>query len=291
MSPGTLARPGPVEVEADLCVELRGPDGAVARGHLTGRGSRLTFEVDDPGVFAGPGDVPVVRAAAEAMAARGIAVRVVHDGVHLVTLGAVSAPWWQRRATGSRRIRVVSWRGAWTSLRSRAVRRGAVLPGAESLPPPTLLPLAPTFRRRPRRLVTTTHDGHGTGSPRLVLEKADLWAGERQPLFWLTGVETWIGSDPSCDVVLPGLAPRHVVVEHDDADEYVVRSCGPEARVHGVVVRGRQVLRTGARLDVGSHSLVFSREEHADHGRPFAGRVGGEAGRQRRQPPRSPTPA
>jgi hypothetical protein len=134
--------------------------------------------------------------------------------------------------------------------------------------------------------VTTTHDPYGAGSPRLVLEKRDLWAGERQPVFWLTGQETWIGSDPSCDVVLPGLDPRHAVVVHDDADEYVVRNCGPQARVHGAVVLTHQILRTGARLDLGPHSLSFYREEYADHGRPFAGRVGGEAGHQRRQPSR-----
>jgi hypothetical protein len=32
--------------------------------------------------------------------------------------------------------------------------------------------------------------------------------------------------------------------------------------------------------------LTFVREEYADHGRPYGGRIGGELGRQRRQPSR-----
>jgi hypothetical protein len=57
-----------------------------------------------------------------------------------------------------------------------------------------------------------------------------------------------------------------------------------------VKVNGRPVtealLRTGARVDVGGHHLAFVREEYADHGRPFGGRIGGELGYQRPQPPR-----
>jgi hypothetical protein len=275
-----------VEVSADLSVELSGADGETARARLRGTHSELTLDIDNPGLFAGTGDAPMVRAAAEELADRGIRVRVVHDGVHLVTIGAVSAPWWQRRATGSRRIKMGSWRGAWTSLRSRAGGTSAVLPSAESLPPPTMFPLAPTFARRRRRRPTTTHDPHRSGSPRLVVEKADLWPGERQQVFWLQHVETTIGSDPACDVVLPGLAPHHSSVLHTDSDEYVLTNLGPEVRVHGAVVTGSATLRTGARVDLGEHALAFAREEYADHGRPFGGRVGGEAGRQRPQPPR-----
>ena len=275
-----------VEVTADLSVDLSGADGEVAHGHLTGTHSRLTLDIDHPSIFAGSGDAPMVQAAAEGLALRGISVRVVHDGVHLVTIGAVSAPWWQRRATGSRRIKVGSWRGIWASLRSRAANRTAVLPNAESLPPPTMFPLVPTFARSPRRTPTTTHGPHRSGSPRLVVEKADLWEGEGQQVFWLEGVETTIGSDPGCDVVLPGLDPHHASVLHTDTDEYVLTNLGPETRVHGAVVTGSATLRTGARVDLGEHSLAYAREEYADHGRPFGGRIGGEAGRQRPQPPR-----
>ena len=55
--------------------------------------------------------------------------------------------------------------------------------------------------------------------------------------------------------------------------------------MHGAVV-DQQILRTGTRVELGGHRLVFFREEYADHGRPHGGRIGGEAGRQLPQPPR-----
>lgn len=274
-------------VGADLTFELDGPEGVSVHGRLHGQDNRLVLDVDHPEVFAGRGDAATVRGAAELLAARGVRVRVVHAGVHLITLGAVSAPWWQRRATGTRHIRLGSWRGTWTSLRARSGDRSAVLPGPEALPPTTLLPLLPTFARRPRRRATTTHDHHGGGAPRLVLEKQVVWPGERQPVFWLEESETVIGSEATCGVCLPGLRARHAVVRHTDEDEYVLASGGPEVRVHGALVggvSGETVLRTGARIDVGGHQLSFYREEYADHGRPFGGRVGGEAGHQRPHP-------
>jgi hypothetical protein len=275
-----------LDLSADLSFRVAAGDGETATGRLSGIHGRLTLDIDNPGLFAGSGDSAAVRGAADQLAAQGVSVQVVHDGVHLVTIGAVSAPWWQRRATGSRRIRIGSWRGAWTSLRSRAAGQGAVLPGPESLPPPTMLPLTPTFARHPRRRVTTTHTPHGAGSPRLVLKKEDMWDGERQPVFWLGDPFTTIGSSSFCDVVLPGIEPLHAVVVHDDLDEYLIENCGPETRVHGRVVEDSTTLRTGARIDLGPHSLSYFREEYADHGRPYGGREGGEIGHQRSQPPR-----
>ncbi len=75
------------------------------------------------------------------------------------------------------------------------------------------------------------------------------------------------------------------MLRHDEDDEWVVESLAGVTRVHGAPVI-RQVLRTGARVTLGDHQLAYFREEHADHGRPFGGRVGGELGHQRSQPPR-----
>jgi hypothetical protein len=275
------------EVSADLRVVLAASGGRSAHARVTGTGNRLTLEVDRPELFSGARDASTVRDAAQVLADRDIAVRVVRDGVHLVTVGAVRAPWWQRRATGSVHIRVGSWRGAWTSLRARVADQEAVLPGAGALPPPTMLPIVPTFRRR--RRVTTTH-APGTGSPRLVLTKQAVWEGERQPVFWIRGGETTIGSAAGCDVVLPGLEELHATVVRDPHDELVlVPMPGSEVRVHGAVVRDRQVLRTGSRIGIGPHTLTYFREEYADHGRPYGGREGGEVGIQRPQP--APRPA
>lgn len=271
-------------VSADLRFELAAEGRSPVHGRLHGSGSRLRLEVDDPGASAGAGDAPAIRSFAEVMATQGLVVHVVHDGAHLVSLGAVSAPWWQRRLTGSRRIRLGSLRGAWTAARSRARSATPVLPDFDMLPPPTIFPLTPTFQRRARRRPTTTHDRGRSGGARLVLVRSNVWAGERQPIYWLTD-EMSIGSDPACDVALAGLVGQHATITHDEDDEYVVSAVRGEVRVHGARV-DRARLRTGTRVELGEHQLVFYREEHADHGRPHGGRIGGEAGRQLPQAPR-----
>ncbi|MEQ6900340.1 FHA domain-containing protein [Nocardioides sp. YIM 152588] len=273
-----------LEVSADLRFDLDVEGGPAVHGRLTGEASRLVLEIDRPGALAGGRDAPAVRALAEGLAAQGVAIRVVSGGRHLVSIGAVSAPWWQRRVTGSRRIRIGSLRGALTSARARTRETQPALPDAALAPPATLWPPAPTFQRRPRRRVTTTHDPAGGGGPRLVPAVETVLPGARQPVFWLADRVT-IGSGEGADIRLPGLEEVHAVIEHDGRDEYVVTAVAGVTRVHGAPVE-RALLRTGARLEVGDHRLVYYREEYADHGRPYGGRLGGEAGYQRPQPPR-----
>jgi hypothetical protein len=273
-------------IAADLCFEVAVPGRQPVRGSLTGHGSRLDLRVDDPGAFAGRGDAPAIRSMARQLAYREVTVRVLDGERHLVTLGAVRAPWWQRRLTGSRYIRLGSLRGAWTSARSRSRAVDApVLPDAALAPPGTLFPLAPTFQRRPRRQVTTTHDPLHGGNPRLTLVPRDGVHVDRPGIFWLEKDVVSIGSGAGCDVRLPGLADLHAEIHHDEADEFVVHAVDPDTRVHGRRVSSH-LLRTGTRLDVGSWTLTFGREEYADHGRPYGGRIGGELGHQRPQPPR-----
>ena len=274
-------------VVADLRLDLAVEGGPEVHAHLSGQGSALRMEVDDPAAFAGRRDSRMIGALAEMMAARGLVVHVVHDRTRLVSLGAVRVGWLQRRVTGSRWIRLGSLRGALAAARARARGADPVLPSTALFPPGTPWPPVPTLGRH-RPLPGTTHDPARGGGARLVLVKSDTWDGERQPLFWLQD-ETSIGSDPVCDIVLSGLEPRHAVVRHDDEDEYVVHVLADPgsapASVHGEPADG-MALRTGARLDLGDHHLVFYREEFADHGRPYGGRSGGEAGRQRTQPRR-----
>ncbi|WP_036195567.1 FHA domain-containing protein [Nocardioides aequoreus] len=135
------------------------------------------------------------------------------------------------------------------------------------------------------RQPTTTHDPDHGGAPRLALEQEYYLPGERQVVWYVEGDVVTIGSSDGCDVVLPGLAPLHATLSRDDRDELVLRSEGAETRVHGAPVRA-QLLRSGARIELGDHVLAYYRDEHADHGRPYGGRVGGEIGHQRPQPPR-----
>lgn len=272
-------------VEADLTVSIEREDLPPVNARVTGKGSRLDLEVDDPGAFAGGEDAPALRGVAEALAGLGVTMRVTHRGRHLVSLGAVRAPWWQRRFTGTRRIKVGSWRGAFTSATARARATESILPGPGLAPPSTLFPPFPTLQLRARRTVSTTHDPAMGGGPRLVEAYDFSWGNERPPVHWLAA-EFTIGSSPECDLVLSGLAPHHASVRHrTEDDEYVVVAADGVTRVHGAPV-DQQVLRTGARLEVGSHTLVYYREEFADHGRPYGGRIGGELGRQLPQPPR-----
>lgn len=270
-------------VSADLCFRVEDPEGHRVEGHLTGTGGELTLLVDDPGAFAGAGDAAVVRYVARELAARHLELRVTDGRSTLVRLGDVHAPWWQRRITRSRHLRVGSLRGLWTAAQARARGRDPVLPGLLSAPPPTLVPMLPTFAARPRR-VTGTHDPARAGSPRLVLAP-DLALPQSRRTIYHLGDEVLVGSGAGCDIRLTGLADRHCRIVHDERDEFVVHAVDGEVRVHGARV-AEGLLRTGTRLEVGEHCLVFTREEYADHGRPYAGRVGGELGRQRPQPRR-----
>ncbi|MEP6762587.1 MAG: FHA domain-containing protein, partial [Sporichthyaceae bacterium] len=165
----------------------------------------------------------------------------------------------------------------------------AVLPDVASTPPATLFPIAPTFARRVRRPPGTTHDPAHGGGARLMIGKQDLWKGHGLGVYWLDAERTTIGSGPECDIVLAGLAPHHATVVHDEIDEFRVSPASADVvvRVHGERVHGSRLLRTGSRVELGDLALGFYREEFADHGRPYGGRIGGEAGHQRPQPPRT----
>lgn len=276
------ARTATFDVDADLRVTLEIDGTEPVHAHLRGSGSALELSVDDPGAFAARGDAAALRTLAEGLAAQGLLVRVVAGGRMLLELGATRTTWWQRRLTGSAYLRPASLRGAWTGLRNAG--RQPVLPDGRLAPPPTLWPPAPTFLRRLRGPVTTTHDPGRGGRPRLVL--VDRVDGRGRHVLRL-GQSTTIGSGEDCDLLLGGLPEVQAEVHHDDADEFVIVHRGGllPTRVNGAPVR-EQVLRTGSRVEVGDWVLVFARDEYADHGRPFGGRVGGEFGRQLPQPPR-----
>lgn len=276
-------------ISADLTFSVTVPGHETVQGTVSGTGNRLEVRLSDAGYFAGRRDAGHLRLLAAGLAERGITVAVIAGDVVLLEIGATRAPWWQRTITRSRHLRVVSVRGAFTGAlgRVRGSAAAAVLPGAELLPPTTLFPLAPTFRRSERSL-GTTHDPRRGGNPRLVLTTGNArMPSDGRVLFPLRAGVTTIGSSADCDIRLDGLAPIHAVVVHDERDELVLvdRSTDRSTLVNGAPLgdNGR-VLRTGARVTLRGWILGYRRAEYADHGRPFGGRVGGELGHQRSQP-------
>ncbi len=282
----TDARPH-VDISCDLRFSVELPGQQAVHGTVRGSGSRIEVRLSDNAYFAGARDAAQVRGLASMLAARGLTLVVLAGEVVLLELGATDPPSWQRPVTRSRHLRVASVRGALTGAAGRIRRAGsgAVLPGSQLLPPPTLFPIAPTFARR-RRQVTTTHDPRHGGHPRLVMAAPSDTGDEKSITFPLRRGVTTIGSDPSSDIRLTGLRELHAVVEHDEHDELVVRdrSHGQITLVNGVPAGDGALLRTGSRIMVGPWSLVYARAEFADHGRPYGGRMGGEAGHQRTQP-------
>jgi hypothetical protein len=266
------------QVEADLDFSVT-VDGVRMEGVLRGSGPQLSLQVSDPTLLGGSG-TGAARVLAAGLAEQGLRLTIT-AGRPLVTLGVPRAPFLHRRVTGSPHIRVASPRAA---LRLLRLRRSA--PDRTPLvPPSTPLPIVPTFLRRPRR-PTTTHDPDRGGYPRLVMAPDPHPGPDATQEAFLLGERTVVGSHPSCDIVLEGLEPRHAEIIRNEADELVLRPELPgTVRVHGAAVLREAVLRTGTRVDIGPWTLVYSREEYADHGRPYGGRIGGELGRQRPQPP------
>ncbi len=283
-----------LRLHADLSFSVQAPaarDGeTVVSGTVTGEGPHVDVTLDDvSSVSTGiPGKtrrtlVRSGRAAAALVAEHGITVTLRDPQGPLVSVGAVRPTLLTRMLTRSPHLRIHSWSRAIALLRTR--RRDSAISLAELLPPGTPWPPTPTFRMR-RRILRTTHDPRGGGRPRLVLSVGEAPVlGATGRVFYLKRGTSTIGSDPSCDLVLSGLeAHQAEVVRMPEEDEYVLvaKSAAGLTRVNGEVPDG-QLLRTGSRIQLGEWTVSYSREEYADHGRPFGGRAGGEFSRQKPQ--------
>ncbi len=133
--------------------------------------------------------------------------------------------------------------------------------------------------------LSTTQDTTSVraGNPRLVIATgghAPMGSPEAagiQREFALEADVVTIGSADTQDVQLSGLEPEHGVIRRDEAgDEWVYSDAHPStaSRVDGVLAQGAG-LHHGDRLELGGVTLVFQRDEAADHGRPDGGREGG----------------
>ncbi|KRA24496.1 hypothetical protein ASD65_08735 [Microbacterium sp. Root61] len=133
---------------------------------------------------------------------------------------------------------------------------------------------------------TTTHAEWGAGNPRLLITSDD----ERFHHEIIHDL-TRIGSSPDSDLHLAGTDAHHATIAHDERDEYVLTLHGEGEMNAGSDPADEtsdrtETLRTGARFTAGPWSLVFVRDEFADHGRPYGGREGGELSDQPSQPAR-----
>jgi len=281
------------DIELEFSLEPARPAGgtdADESGHLltgtiTAHGSEVQIYASDPELLIS-GKAPnlvAIRDLAAQMAKAGVSVTLSGPGGLVAGMGDVKASLVHRAMTGSPHIRLGSATAIAPLLRSR--------PSAASipLPPPTPFPLVPTVNRRVRRRVTTTHYTPGSGRPRLIfVVGSENWDGTPPREFDLLPGVTTVGSGEECDLRLDGLLALHAEIRHDDNDEYVLYAHGP---IRSSAVRAAegagQILRTGARLELGDWRMAFFRAEFADHGRPFGGRVGGELAHQKPQPGRA----
>ncbi len=136
---------------------------------------------------------------------------------------------------------------------------------------------------------TTTHAEWGAGDPHLRVSHSN---GERLVHHIVTD-EVRVGSAEGNELPLAGTKPVHATITHDERDEYVLTLHGegemnanPRTASDPGAGERSEVLRTGAHFTAGEWTLVFGREEFADHGRPFGGREGGEFDDQPPQPGR-----
>lgn len=138
-------------------------------------------------------------------------------------------------------------------------------------------------------MVATTHGPPGSGRPRLIRTQRSQTDGgtpgglDEHPL--PADRVFVIGSDPGSDVVLPESPASRVEIGRDERDEYMVVDPSDCATLDGRPANGLS-LHAGTRLQIGDWEAVFQRHESSDHGRPFAGRQGGEGSHQLPQPPR-----
>jgi len=284
----------PVRLDIDLQFSLSSADSHPAVvGSVTAEGTKITVTLRD-GALTLPesrAGLALARTVGAELARLGLTVALATRHGVVGTAGAVRAPWIQRLFTRSPNLKL----GSLYAL--LALRRDGRAPDAQPLavPPATLVPIAPTVQRGVRRQVTTTHYLRGSGRPRLIFAvSSQRWDGRAPREFDLLPDVTVIGSSESADLVLPGLDAVHAHIVHDERDEYLLYVTGNEPQTQPVLFEARprtgRILRTGALVSLGSWRLAFFREEFADHGRPFGGRVGGELAVQRQQPERRTAP-
>lgn len=280
-----VAQP-PVSLDIDLSFSVEA-DSLSSSGTIRAAGSKITVSLESPGAFRSTSTLNRrgLLQLAKVLASQGITVTLEGPKGVVGSVGVVAPSALSRLISGSRNVRL----GGVTALLD-ALQRTPGVPRIE-IPPSTMFPLVPTVSRRIARRVTTTHYLRGSGRPRLIFViGSSVWDGRPPREFELLDGTTTIGSSVEADLRLDGLDPLHAEIRHDDNDDYVLYVLSGVAEPLPVLAPPRssrgagRILRTGARIELGQWRMAFFREEYADHGRPYGGRVGGELARQKRQP-------
>jgi hypothetical protein len=88
-----------------------------------------------------------------------------------------------------------------------------------------------------------------------VVQQAGRYAGQVYPLM----PRTTLGSDPACDIVVPGAAARHVDLVLDDRGSWTVHvHDDAEIRLDGERAKGSPwPIADGATLDLNSIPVIF----------------------------------
>lgn len=280
-----------LRLEADLTFSSTPADGSpTVTGRVTADGSTIDVSVTGPLASLGRPSSRMVRQFAGSLATRGLRLVLRGPQGMVMAIGDVDTLWWQRVITRSPYIRIGSPRLLRQVMSSAPGARSRSRASALTAPPPTLFPLFPTVSSLGPRQVTTTHDPRGGGRPRLYFGLSEYpQVGEEQRVEYLTQQRTTLGSAPECDINVDGLQPVHAVIERTADDEYVLThvAASGTSTVAGIPAQASR-LRTGSGILLDAVRLSYVRDEFADHGRPYGGRLGGEIGRQR--PQRKPRP-
>lgn len=125
-----------------LALTVQGVTGPSAALLVRDPDGQLVLRTEDASAYTRLRPSREVRRATAAMAERGVTVRVEHDGRAVVTLGVARAPWWQSTLTGSRHVRVESWRAARSARTAGSARpAGGARPAVDGTTPAGIGPV------------------------------------------------------------------------------------------------------------------------------------------------------
>jgi hypothetical protein len=271
---------GVIGVDGEVTFSVEHPEAGSVSGTVRVRDRHVEVTSDRLTALTGGTSMRDSRRLAATLARLGVTVSLADDRGTIITIGDVRARLVDRLLTRSRFVRISRWRDA----RAIATSSEPAVLDIAAPPPGTPWPPVPTVRRR-WGPITTTHDPDGGGHPRLYLTDAsDPAAPGPLGVYLLHPGTTTIGSGEGLDLRLAHLDALQAEIVCTDDDEYVLVARGTTVpSTVGGRQQSRQTLRTGSRIQLGPWRMSYVRDEFADHGRPYGGRIGGELGHQRSQ--------